>query len=120
MKISETSVKHPITVIMIFIAVCLLGFVSLNRLGLELFPDITFPTVVVYTIYPGVGPQEVEAGITKPMESAVATLNGVKEISSTSSEGISLVIINFAWGTNMDTIVPEVREKIAVIEDDMP
>ncbi|MBN1409721.1 MAG: efflux RND transporter permease subunit [Spirochaetales bacterium] len=120
MKISETAVKVPITTIMIFIALGLLGFISLMRLGQELFPDITYPTAVVFTVYPGVGPLEVEASVTKPIEDAVTTLGGVEKVSSTSSEGYSMVVVNFTWGTKMEQIVPDLREKIAAIEDTLP
>ncbi len=120
MKLPGSSVKHPVTTFMVFLALFILGIISLTRLGLELFPDISFPAAVVFTAYPGVGPEEVESGITKPIEEAVSTLNGVEQISSISSEGVSMVIINFTWVTNMDTIVPEIREKISGIEDDLP
>jgi HAE1 family hydrophobic/amphiphilic exporter-1 len=120
MKLTESAVKHPVTTTMLFAAMLLMGLISLSRLGLELFPDITFPTVVVYTTYPGVGPEEIEAGVTRPIENAVAALNGVKQITSTSSEGVTLIIVNFNWGTDMDNIVSEIREKIISVEDDFP
>jgi len=120
MKLPGISVKHPVTTSMVFLALLLLGLVSLSQLGLELLPDISFPTVVVFTPYPGVGPEEIESSISEPIEDAVSTLNGVERISSTSSEGVSMVVINFTWQTNMDTIVSEIREKVTAIEDDLP
>jgi HAE1 family hydrophobic/amphiphilic exporter-1 len=120
MKFTAFSIKHLITTLMIFLALFLIGLVSLSKIGLELFPDITYPTVMVYCLTPGSGPEEVEERITKYIEDAIYTLNGVEQISSVSSEGISVVIINFTWGTNMDTIVYEVREKLNTIEDDLP
>jgi HAE1 family hydrophobic/amphiphilic exporter-1 len=105
---------------MVFIALFVLGLVSLSRLGLDMFPDISLPSVMVATAYPGVGPYEVESGITREIEEAVSSINGVKSVSSSSSEGISQVIINFDWNMDMDTIVPEVREKLNAIEDDLP
>jgi HAE1 family hydrophobic/amphiphilic exporter-1 len=120
MKLPEISVRHPVTTFMAFLALFVVGLVALSRLGLELLPDITFPTAVVYTTDPGVGPQEIEASITKPVEDALSALNGVKEISSTSSEGVSLAVVNFTWETNMDNIVPEIREKLAAVENDLP
>jgi HAE1 family hydrophobic/amphiphilic exporter-1 len=105
---------------MIFLALFMLGMVSLSRLGLELLPDISFPTVVVFTANAGVGPQEIESGITKPIEDAVSTLNGVEQISSSSSEGVSMLVINFSWNINMDTIVSEIREKVNGVEEDLP
>ncbi|UCF98581.1 MAG: efflux RND transporter permease subunit [Spirochaetaceae bacterium] len=120
MKLPEISVKHPVTTAMVFLALLILGLVSLSQLGLELLPDISFPTVVVFTPYPGVGPEEIESSITESVEDAVSTLNGVERISSVSSEGVSMVIINFTWRTNMETIVGEIREKLTAIEDDLP
>ena len=120
MKLPGISVKHPVTTSMVFLALLILGLVSLSQLGLELLPDISFPTVVVFTPYPGVGPEEIESSISEPIEDAVSTLNGVERISSASSEGVSMVVINFTWRTNMDTIVSEIREKVTAIEDDLP
>jgi len=120
MKLPDLSVKHPITTTMVFLALLILGLVSLSQLGLELLPDISFPTAVVFTPYPGVGPEEIESSLTEPIEDAVSTLNGVERISSVSSEGVSMVVINFSWRTNMDTIVSEIREKVTAIEDDLP
>ncbi len=120
MKITESAVKHPVTTAMVFTAMFLLGVVSLSRLGLELFPDITYPTAAVITLDPGVGPYEIESKISKPIEDAVSSINGVEQVSSTSSEGISFVTINFTWGTNMDTIVSDIREKLTAIEDQLP
>ncbi len=120
MKLPDLSVKHPVTTAMVFLALLILGLVSLSQLGLELLPDISFPTAVVFTPYPGVGPEEIESSLTEPIEDAVSTLNGVKRISSVSSEGVSMVVINFTWQTNMDTIVSEIREKVTAIEDDLP
>ncbi len=120
MKITESAVKHPITTLMFFLAIFILGVISLSRLELELFPDITYPTAAVITFDPGVGPYEIESQISKPIENAVASINGVEQISSTSGEGISFVTINFTWGTNMETIVSEIREKLTDIEDDLP
>ena len=120
MKLTEYSVNHKVTTIMIFVALTTFGVISLSRLGLELFPDITYPTVAVVTIDTGVSPYEVETNISKPIEDAVSSINGVENVSSTSSEGISFVTVNFIWGTNMDTIVPEIREKLTDIEADLP
>ncbi|RKX78045.1 MAG: hypothetical protein DRP87_07410 [Spirochaetes bacterium] len=120
MKLPHASVKHPVTVSMVFLGLFILGLVSLSRLGLELFPDITMPTVAIFTVYPGVSPYEIESSVTRPIEEVVSSLNGVEEVSSTSSEGVSMVIINFTWGTNMETVVPEIREKLNTIQDDLP
>jgi HAE1 family hydrophobic/amphiphilic exporter-1 len=120
MRLPERALKYPITTILLFVTLGAVGFISLSRLGLELFPNIGYPTVAIYTPYPGVGPFEVEASVSKPLEDAVATISGVEKVSSTSEEGGALVIVNFTWGTNMATIVSDIREKISSIENDLP
>jgi len=120
MKITGTAVRNPITTLMIFAAMFVLGFISLSRLGLDLFPDITMPTVAVYTVYPGVGPYEVESGVTKPLEDTVSSLNRVEEISSTSSEGVSTIVVSFASGTDVDDMLPDIRAKLRNVEDNLP
>lgn len=120
MKITESAVKHPITTIMVFLALFILGLVSLNMLGLELFPNVTYPTVMVVTVYPGVGPYEIENSVTDPIEDAVSSMNGIKGVSSTSAEGVSLITLNFDWGKDLETIVVDVREKLNDVESDLP
>ncbi len=120
MKITQAAVNHTITTIMIFIALFALGVVSLSRLGLELFPDVSFPTVIVATVYPGVGPYEIESSLTKPLEDALSSLSGVKYVRSTSIEGASLVALGFDWDTDLDMVVADIREKLNTIEDDLP
>ncbi len=120
MKITEAAVRHPITTIMGFLALFILGLVSLTMLGLELFPDVSYPTVLVVTVYPGVGPFELESQVTEPIEDAVASMNGITHVSSTSSEGVSMVALNFSWGTDLETIVVDVRERLNEAESDLP
>jgi HAE1 family hydrophobic/amphiphilic exporter-1 len=120
MRLSERAVRHPLTTILVFITLAALGFLASRRVGLEQFPDIGFPTAAVFTVYPGVGPFEVESGVTLPIENAVSTLNGVEKVTSTSSDGVSIVLVNFRWGTDMTGMVSDMREKISSIEADLP
>jgi HAE1 family hydrophobic/amphiphilic exporter-1 len=119
-RLSERAVGHPITTILLFATVAALGLLSSRRVALEQFPDIGFPTAAVFTAYPGVAPFEVEAGVTRRVEEAVSTLNGVQKVSSTSSDGLSLVLLNFRWGTDMEGVAGEIREKLNLIEADLP
>ena len=89
MKIGERAVRHPVTTVLLFVTLAALGFLSSRRVGLEQFPDIGFPTAAIFTVYPGVGPFEVESGVTRPIEEAVSTLSGIEKVSSTSSDGLS-------------------------------
>jgi len=105
---------------MFFAAAALMGIISLGRLGMELFPDITLPAAVVIVPSPGVGPYDVEERIARPLEGSFAGLEAVEDISSTSEEGMALVMLQFADGTEMQPLVPEIRERINDVEGDFP
>jgi HAE1 family hydrophobic/amphiphilic exporter-1 len=120
MNLYEFSVKRPITILMVIIAVFLLGFVSLSRLKIDLLPDITLPVVTITTVYPGAGPEEVETLITKPLEEAAGTVKNLDEISSYSMEGVSNIMVRFKWGTDIDLGAMDVKEKIDPVIDNLP
>jgi HAE1 family hydrophobic/amphiphilic exporter-1 len=100
---------------MIILMVLLIGSVALSRLSLDLFPDITFPGAAIVTTYEGVGSEEIENLITKEIESSVATVEGVKSITSTSSRGSSTVVVEFNWGRDMDFAVQDLREQVDLV-----
>lgn len=112
MNISEFSIKHPIFVTMLVLVVIVLGFISLSRLPIDLMPDITYPTLNVFTSYPNTSPAEIEQIITRPIEEALSSVPGVEEIFSVSSQGSSVVRVMFSWGTNLDEASNEIRERI--------
>ncbi|MCD4814352.1 efflux RND transporter permease subunit [bacterium] len=114
------AVRRPVFVAMIFTAVILLGVISYLRLPRELFPPITFPQLTVLTNYENAAPEEIEVLITKPIEDACSSVNNVKRINSTSREGVSLVMLEFAWGTSMDFAALNVREKIDLVKEKLP
>ncbi len=120
MKLPEFSVRRPVTVIMITLALILLGLISWQRLPQELFPAITYPQLTIVTTYENAAPEEVESLITKIIEESVGTVAGLKDISSISKEGVSLVTAEFNWGTNMDFAALAVREKIDLIKELLP
>ncbi len=112
MWIQRTSIKRPVTTLMFFLAIALFGIYSYHQLSIDLLPQIDIPKITIQTIYPNASPEEVEASITEPIESTVGTITGVKKVSSTSREGLSLVEVEFIWGTEMDFAVLHVREKL--------
>jgi HAE1 family hydrophobic/amphiphilic exporter-1 len=112
MKLSAFAVRRPVTTGMFFLAVLVLGLISLSRLAVDQLPDVTRPSVTIITVYEGAAPEIVERLITDPIEKAVATLNNVKTVRSSSSEDSSTVTIDFDWGTNVDLAAIDVREKI--------
>ncbi|MFW6387643.1 MAG: efflux RND transporter permease subunit, partial [bacterium] len=120
MSIPRTAVRHPVTSSMLFCAMLLLGIISLSRIGLELFPDVNLPSVVVITPAPGVSPFDVEEQITNPLEDSLSTLAGVEELQSNSEEGVSEVTVAFEFGTDLDSVVPEVRERVNEARGDFP
>ena len=120
MKLAEWSVNRPVTTLMIYVAIVVLGLVSIPLLGLDFMPDIEIPAVSVLTIYEGAGPEEIETLITKPIEDAVSTVSGADEVTSVSKEGISAVTLKFKWGQNIDETINDVRDKVGQAEARLP
>ena len=120
MKLPDISVRRPVTTTMVFLGVLLLGFISWTRLPQELFPPITYPQITVASTYECAAPEEMETVVRKIIVESVGTVNNIKRISSTSREGLSLVMAEFNWGTNMDFAALDVREKIDLIKERLP
>lgn len=114
------SIERWVTVFVISLAIFLLGIISLTRLNIELLPDINYPLIVITTVYPGASPERVEEDITKKIENTVALVENVKTITSTSSEGLSIVRVEFNWGTNLDFAIFDLRQKLDQIRDSLP
>src|SRR5919106_185079 len=112
MKLSALAVSRPVTTGMFFLAELVLGLVSLSRLAVDQLPDVTRPSVTVVTTYEGAAPEIVERVVTDPLEKTLATIDGVTEVRSSSSEESSSVTVDFDWGTNVDLAAIEVREKV--------
>ncbi len=120
MWISNTSIKRPVFATMFILSFVVLGIVSMTRLGIDLFPSVDFPFVNITTVYPGASPEEAETLVTKPIEDAVAGIEGVKRVESSSSEGFSRVGIEFKLGLDAQAAAAEVREKVAAIRFRLP
>ncbi len=120
MSLSRLAVRRPVAVSMLFLAVILLGVISFARLPIDLLPDVSYPRLVIYTAYSDVGPSEIERLITERVESVVAATPGVERTSSVSREGVSLVTLRFAWGTNMDFAMLNVRERLDNVRGSLP
>ncbi len=116
MKIVDFSVRKPVTIAMIFVAAVVFGFVSLDRLRLNLLPDISYPTLTIQAEYPDAAPMEVENFVTRPLEEAVGVVNGLRTLRSVSKPGMSEITLEFAWKTRMDYAALDVRDKIDLIE----
>jgi len=120
MRLSGFSVRRPVTITMIFLAVTLFGFISWKRLPQELFPAIAYPQMTVVTLYGNAAPEEIETLITKPIEEAIGTVKNLERIKSISREGVSMVTAEFDWGTNMGFAHLELREKIDPVKEILP
>ena len=119
---AKFSVKKPLTVFVVVLAVIVLGAVSYLKMTPDLIPNMDFPYVIIVTADPGASPEAVEADITKPMEQSMATLDQIKEVTSTSKNSVSMVLLEFEDGVNMDTISVDIQQKISVLQgqwDDM-
>lgn len=120
MNLPSFSIKRPVTTLMIFLLVLVLGVVSITRLNIDLMPEMTFPVASVMTSYEGVGPQEIENLVTKPLEGVLGTVANIEGITTLSSSGSSIAILEFNWGTDMDFALLDVREKIDMIKGYFP
>ncbi|MBW3553820.1 MAG: efflux RND transporter permease subunit [Gemmatimonadetes bacterium] len=120
MSLSRSSIARPVAVAMLFVAVVFLGMISFARLPIDLLPDVSYPKLIIYTEYTGVGPAEVERFVTARVEEQVARVPGVQEVESISREGVSMVTVRFVWGTNMDFAVLNVRERLQTLDNVLP
>ncbi len=116
MWLTRISVRNPVFATMMMAAFLVLGLFSYFRLPVEQFPDVAFPVVVVQTEYPGASPETVESDLTRRIEEAVNTVSGIKQISSRSYEGLSLVIAEFQLTVDPAVAAQDVREKVAIIK----
>ncbi|MDH3223303.1 MAG: efflux RND transporter permease subunit, partial [Gemmatimonadota bacterium] len=120
MSLPRVSTSRPVAVAMLFLAIILLGGISFVRLPIDLLPDVSYPRLVVYTGYPDVAPAEVERLVTELVEAQAAAVQGVEDVTSVSREGVSLVTLQFAWGTDMDFAMLNVRERLDNIRESLP
>lgn len=117
MKISNFAISRSVTTAMLILLVVIIGLVSFSNLKIDLYPDITFPGAAIVTTYEGVGSEEIENLLTRPIESSISTVEGVKNISSISSIGQSTVVVEFNWGTDMDFAVQNLREQTDLVSN---
>jgi len=120
MKITQVTVKRPVTTLMFFLGIVLLGFVSLRELSVDLLPNISYPRLSVITQYQGVAPEEIETLITTPLEAAVSRIPGLRRVESVSKEGVSFMTLEFSWGTDMDFAMLHTREKLDGAQHQLP
>lgn len=120
MNLAEISVKRPIFITCVFILMLAVGYLSLKKLPVDMFPNVTFPVVLVDTVYPGAGPHEIETLVSKPLEDEIGTLTGIKKLSSINSEGLSMVVAEFTLETDIKYAGQQIRDKVSATKSKLP
>jgi len=120
MSIYSTSVRRPVTTILIFVALIVIGLYSLTQLPVDLYPEVELPFVGVVTTYPGASASDIESNITRPIEDMLNSVSNLKEMTSTSSDGLSVIFMNFEYGTNLDEASNDIRSNLSFIENYLP
>jgi len=120
MKLAKVAIERPVATFVFYIAILLLGFISLRQLSVDLLPEISYPRLSVVTEYRGVAPEEIETLITEPLEAAVSRTPGLRRVESVSKEGVSYLTLEFSWGTNMDFAMLHAREKLDSVRFQLP
>jgi HAE1 family hydrophobic/amphiphilic exporter-1 len=120
MSLQSLAVRRRVTFLMLFIVVLGFGFFSLSRLKLDLWPDIVFPYVVVITQYTGASPEDIEQLVSRPVEEACAAVEGVKKVNSQSKLGVSVVAVEFEWGTDIDQGELDIRKNLDLYKEMIP
>ncbi|MCX6828501.1 MAG: efflux RND transporter permease subunit [candidate division Zixibacteria bacterium] len=120
MKLAEVAIRRPVFTVMMIVALVVLGYASFNLMSVDLMPNISFPFVIVSTVYPGAGAEAVETELTKKIEDAINPISGVKHITSYSQESYSFVFAEFVLEKDPQVAAQEVREKVSAIRGDLP
>src|SRR5512143_4137472 len=120
MFLSNLSIKHPVFATMMMAALAVLGLASYSQLKVDMFPKVEIPVVTVTTIYPGAGPEAIEREVTKKIEEAINTVEGVNHIESISQEGLSNIVVEFELEVSAAGAAEDVRGKLAALRGDLP
>lgn len=120
LKIADISIKRPVTIVMIMLAALLIGTLSMLGLPLDLYPELSWPTATVVTIYPGASPELVEQQVTNPIEEALQSLSDVEEVSSVSMQNVSSITVQFKYGVDLNAKIETMRGNINGIKNKLP
>jgi HAE1 family hydrophobic/amphiphilic exporter-1 len=120
MKLTDSSIRRPVTTTMVVLALMVFGVIAVTRMQVDFYPDVTLPMVVVATLYPGAGPLEVESEVTDPMEEGLGTITGLTDITSRSTENVSVITLQFDWGTNLDAAASDIRDRLDMVQVSLP
>ncbi len=116
MILTKIAIKNPVFTVMVMLALVVVGILSLSRMGVDEFPNVAFPVVVVQTSYPGAAPESVESDVTRKLEESINSVSGLKDISSRSYQGLSVVIAEFNLSEDLSRVTNDVRDKVNAIK----
>lgn len=120
MSIYSSAVKRPITTALIFVGVVIFGLYSLIKLPVDFYPEMEFPAITVFTTYSGANAADIETNLTKPIEDAMSSISDIKEINSTSRDNMSVVMVEFEFGKDLDEAANDIRDALAFTERFLP
>ena len=120
MSLYSSSVKRPVTTILVFVAIVILGLFSLQKLPIDLYPDIETNTIMVMTSYQGASAEDIEQNVTRPLENTLNSVEHLKHITSNSKENISIVTLEFEYGYDIDVLTNDVRDKLNMVSSMLP
>lgn len=120
MKIYESAVRKPISTLLIFMMVMILGVFSLNSLSIDMFPELDVPAISVITTYPGANASDIETNVTRVLEDNLNTVEDLKDITSRSEDNFSMVVLEFEWGTDLDAATNDIRDAVERVKDILP
>src|SRR4030043_3824 len=120
MSIYSSSVKRPVTTILIFVILMVIGVFYTGRLPGDLYPEIELPFVTVLTTYPGASASDIESNVTRPLEDVLNSVSNLKELTSTSSDGLSVIFLNFEYGSNLDEAMNDIRSNLNFVTRILP
>lgn len=120
MNITKSVLKRPVTTVMVVLCLIVFGLTSVLSSKLELTPPMDMPMLVVFTIYPGASPDDVDELVSKPIEDETGTLTGLKGVTSMSSENASIVLLEYEYGTDIDDAYDDLKKKMDALQSDFP
>ncbi len=120
MSLYATAVKKPVTTALVFVAIVILGLFSLTRLSVDLLPEIESNVILVMTAYPGASAADIETNLSRPLENTLNSVSDLKNITSQSKENISIIVLEFEYGTDIDVATNDVRDKLDMVKSTLP
>ena len=120
MSLYEGAVKKPIMTSLCFVAIAILGLFSLQKLPIDLYPDVESNVIMVMTAYPGASAADIETNLTRPLENTLNAVSNLKHITSQSKENMSLITLEFEYGYDIDVLTNDVRDKLDMVKSSLP